>query len=597
MMADTTLQAHFPPIGPYPSQIDDASLLALIHCYCRPPRNGIACTDRPASDTALQVLVLVLHHAGHLNDALLERIRRLCGLALPELRALRSFYSFLDQQVPCRYRILVSTNIIDEYQGAQKSLEYLQQHFRLQPDVVIKPTSCTGFSDLAPGALINGIPITRFTPERARQVAALIDSGHPFAQWPAELFDYQTRVYQKDILLNLALPPGAAITAARQLAPAAVIEGLRLAGLRGRGGAGFPTWQKWSTAAAINAKQKYVVCNADEGEPGTFKDRILLAQHFDAVIEGMLICAHAVGANAGVIYLRGEYAWLRDALQARVEIYRRAGLLTIASAANQHSNFDFQIHLGAGAYVCGEESALLESLEGKRGIPRIRPPFPAQQGYQGAPTVVNNVETFCAVSWIALHSPQAFAALGNPSSTGTKLHSVAGDCAKPGIYELPLGVSVATLLSLCDAKDTFAVQVGGPSGRLLFEDQFNTPIDFSHVSSGGSFMVFSRHRRALDILRNFARFFAHESCGFCTPCRAGTQTIAKILDQIHDGVCPPQAERDLRELADLLRITSHCGLGQTAASALTDVMTHYPQALATPAGLPASAVFLRTQTP
>lgn len=597
MMADTTSQAHFPLIGPYPSHVDDTALLALTRAYCHPPFNGIACADQPAPDTALQVLVSVLHHAGHLNDALLARISHLCGFALPELRALRSFYSFLDQQVPCRYRILVSTNIIDEYHDAHKSLEYLQQHFRLQPDVVIKPTSCTGFSDLAPGALVNGIPITRFTPDRARQVAALIDSGHPFAQWPADLFDYQTQIYQKDILLNLALPPGAAITATRQLAPAAVIDGLRLAGLRGRGGAGFPTWQKWSTAAAMNAGQKYVVCNADEGEPGTFKDRILLAQHFDAVIEGMLICAHAVGANAGVIYLRGEYVWLHDAMQARVDTYRRAGLLQIASAADPQATFDFQIHLGAGAYVCGEESALLESLEGKRGIPRIRPPFPAQQGYHGAPTVVNNVETFCAVSWIALHSPQAFAALGTPSSTGTKLHSVSGDCAKPGIYELPMGGSVAALLTLCDAKDTFAVQVGGPSGRLLFEDQFDTPIDFSHVSSGGSFMVFSRHRHALGILRNFARFFAHESCGFCTPCRAGTQTIVKILDQIHHGVCPPHAERDLRELATLLRITSHCGLGQTAGAALTDVMVHHPQALATPAGHPASAVFLRAHTP
>lgn len=578
-MPVTPLQQRFPLVGPYPPHFTEAEVGALLMQHL----------DHPIDpQDALQVLVLVLHHVGHLNDALLVLLSRICMLPLADLHALRSFYSFLDQTTSCRYRIQVSTNIIDDQCGARQSLSFLQEHYKNKQDIVIAPTSCTGFSDLAPGALINGIPVTGFTVERARVVAGLIDGDIPLSQWPEEFFNYQTQVWQKDILLNLDILPGAAVSAALNVTPAVFIEQLKQSGLRGRGGAGFPTWQKWSTAAALAVPQKYVICNADEGEPGTFKDRVLLERYFDAVIEGMQICGWAIGATTGLIYLRGEYAWLYDTLQQRLTQYQ----CLRHQYLRPDSGFDIRIHLGAGAYVCGEESALIESLEGKRGIPRIRPPFPAQQGYRGAPTVVNNVETFCAVTWIALHSAQAFAALGTENSQGTKLHSVSGDCKKPGIYELPLGTTTATLLALCQAEDTLAVQVGGPSGRLLFSESFDIPIDFSHVSSGGSFMVFSHQRDELDILRNFSHFFAHESCGFCTPCRAGTQAIARLFDQIHANACPPNAETELRELSQLLRYTSHCGLGQTAVCALKDFMRQRPErfsTLTTPSRQPASS--------
>lgn len=577
-MINSSQPSRFPRIGPYSGALDASEVIRLIDTFHGGQRG---------SQHALQMLVTLMHHAGYIDPNMLDCISHHGCVPLADLRALCSFYTFLDQPTPCRYRILVSTNIIDEQQGAQETLALLRDRFHDQPDIVIKPTSCTGFSDLAPGALINGIPVTGFTRARAAAVADLIDQGIPFSRWPADFFHCQSVIYQQDALLALTLSPGDALRSAQQSSPAGFIETLKTSGLRGRGGAGFPTWQKWATAADTPAIRKHVVCNADEGEPGTFKDRVLLEHRTDAVIEGMRLCGWAIGATQGHLYLRGEYVWLHDHLQAELSRYRQAGVLG--------PDFDISIHVGAGAYVCGEESALLESMEGKRGIPRIRPPFPAQKGYLGEPTVVNNVETFCAVSWIALNSAEAFARLGNDSSRGTKLHSVAGDCDKPGIYELPMGTTVSTVLGLCGASNTQAVQVGGPSGRLLFPHEFDTAIDFAHVSSGGSFMVFSTQRDLLDILCNFAHFFAHESCGFCTPCRAGTQVIARTLEQLRKQPSPPNAVRDLQELSQLLRVTSHCGLGQTATSALNDVMLHAPMRFAelTQPKNPASGVFAR----
>lgn len=584
---------QFPVIGPYPRQFGEIELSALLKTHFAFPLDP---------SLALQVLVTVLHHAGHLSEALLANIAHATGINLPDLRALCSFYSFLHQPTPCRYRILVSTNVIDNQYGAQATLAFLQSHYQGQTDIVIAATACTGFSDLAPGALINGIPVTRFTVEQAKRVVALIDQGIGMASWPQDLFNYQSRVYVRDFLLNMQFSPGDAIKAANTLSTEQVLDQLKRSGLRGRGGAGFPTWQKWQTAAETNLQQKYVVCNADEGEPGTFKDRYLLENHFGALIEGMWICGHAIGATQGFIYLRGEYAWLHDTLQRQLANYRQNGLLgdtshfgNPVSSTSAQTGFDIQIHIGAGAYICGEESALIESLEGKRGIPRIRPPFPAQSGFRNKPTVVNNVETFCAVTWIQLNSADAFAAIGTETSRGTKLHSVSGDCEKPGIYEFPMGTTVAQLLALCDARNTQAVQVGGPSGRLLFPEAFDTAIDFAHVSSGGSFMVFSEQRKILDILRNFAHFFAHESCGFCTPCRAGTQNIAHMLDRIEVQSVHPNVQRDLQELAQLLHVTSHCGLGQTAASALSDYMQQRPQEFSRLCNSDTLPVFLRAK--
>jgi [NiFe] hydrogenase diaphorase moiety large subunit len=318
-----------------------------------------------------------------------------------------------------------------------------------------------------------------------------------------------------------------------------------------------------------------VVCNADEGEPGTFKDRVLLSSQADTLFEGMAIAAFVIHARRGLVYLRGEYRYLLEPLLEVLQRRRDAHLLGSNILGQQGFDFDIDIHVGAGAYVCGEESSLIESLEGKRGTPRIRPPFPVECGYLGYPTVVNNVETFCAASHIALHGGAWWASIGTAKSTGTKIHSVSGDCERPGLYEYPFGTQVSRILEDCGAKDTQAVQVGGPSGQCLSAFEFGRRIAFEDVPSAGAFMVFDRSRDMFEVARTFAHFFAHESCGFCTPCRVGTALVANRMDKLAADQGSRYDIDVLFELDRLLHTTTHCGLGASACNSLRDTILKF----------------------
>jgi [NiFe] hydrogenase diaphorase moiety large subunit len=345
--------------------------------------------------------------------------------------------------------------------------------------------------------------------------------------------------------------------------------------LRGRGGAGFSTGRKWRACLAASGADKVVVCNADEGEPGTFKDRVLLSRCAQAVFEGMTLAAWATGARQGLLYLRGEYRYLLPHLHEVLAARRGLGLLGRDILGAAGFDFDIDIHLGAGAYVCGEESALLESLEGRRGTPRIRPPFPVTHGYLGRPTAVNNVETLALACLVALDGAAAFAATGTAQSAGTKLLSVSGDCARPGIYEYPFGVTVAQVLADCGAADTQAVQVGGASGVTLAPGEFGRAIAFEDVPSAGAFMVFDGRRDLFEVARNFVHFFAHESCGFCTPCRVGTTLLANTMDKLARGQGSPQDLKEIDDLDRLLKNTSHCGLGSSAPNPVLDTLAKF----------------------
>jgi [NiFe] hydrogenase diaphorase moiety large subunit len=360
--------------------------------------------------------------------------------------------------------------------------------------------------------------------------------------------------------------PGAALAAAVARGAAATIAEVERAGLRGRGGAGFPTGAKWAACAAAPGPTRYVVCNADEGEPGTFKDRELLMNHAELVIEGMTVAAFAVGAQRGLIYLRAEYPFLVAPLGEALARRRAAGLLGRAVGGVAGFDFDIEVHRGAGAYVCGEESALIESLEGKRGIPRNRPPYPVTHGYRQRPTVVNNVETLAAAALIARDGAGAVRDVGTPKSAGTKLLSVSGDVARPGIYEYPFGVTVRQVLDDAGAVAAQAVQVGGPSGTLLAAREFGRRIAFEDVPSAGAFMVFDERRDMVAVVENFAWFFAHESCGFCTPCRVGTTLAAQMMTRIATGVGSRRDVKDLARVAGVMKAASHCGLGATAGA-------------------------------
>jgi len=364
----------------------------------------------------------------------------------------------------------------------------------------------------------------------------------------------------------VARQPGEALAAALARGPEALVEEMKVSKLRGRGGAGFPAGTKWQACRDAPGKARYLVGNADEGEPGNFKDRVLLASAPDLVFEGMTLGAFATGARRGFLYLRGEYRFLKDALEAVLERRRAAGLLGEAILGRRGFDFDVAIHVGAGAYVCGEESALIESLEGKRGTPRNRPPYPVTNGYLGQPTVVNNVETFASSCLVALKGGTWYAGLGTPESTGTKLVCVSGDCDRPGIYEYPFGVEVRRVLADCGARLTQAVQVSGPSGECVPAAEFGRRLAFEDLPTAGALMAFNAQRDMFEVARNFVHFFAHESCGFCTPCRVGTSLLTNMMDKLANGHGSPYDFAEIGKMNLLLQTMSHCGLGHSACN-------------------------------
>ena len=395
-------------------------------------------------------------------------------------------------------------------------------------------------------------------------------------------------IYEKILLRNMS-QPGYAGTLAEykktggyqalkkvlgKVSPADVTQLVIKSGLRGRGGAGFPTGVKWLSCREAAGQEKYVICNADEGEPGTFKDRVLLSSYADLVVDGMAIAALAIGAKRGFLYLRGEYRYLLEPLEAALARRREQGLLG-DNILGRNFAFDVEIHLGAGAYVCGEESALIESLEGRPGKPRIRPPFPVSHGHLGQPTAVNNVETLALAALIAVRGGDWFRAIGTPRSTGTKLLSVSGDVERPGIYEYPFGVTVAEVLADCGAREVQAVQSTGAAGPCLAESEFQRRIAFEDVATGGSFMVFDRSRDMFEVARNFVDFFAHESCGFCTPCRVGTAVNRRLMDKLAAGHGSPYDLDEMFRMHRLMQGASHCGLGNTATLALRDMLNKF----------------------
>ncbi len=366
--------------------------------------------------------------------------------------------------------------------------------------------------------------------------------------------------------------------AALTLPPEGVIRQITKAKLRGRGGAGFPTGLKWKLCRQSVSETRHVICNADEGEPGTFKDRVLLTEIPDVVFDGMTIAGYALGARHGYLYLRGEYAYLWNSLQAALQNRRRIGLLGTNICGREGFDCDIRIQLGAGAYVCGEESSLIESLEGKRGSPRDRPPFPTDRGYLRQPTAVNNVESLVCVARIMENGADWFAGYGTRESTGTKLLSVSGDCPYPGVYEVPFGVTVNELLDLVKAPDAAFVQMSGPSGQCLAPKDFGRQIAFEDLSSGGSVMIFGPGRDVLDVAWQFAEFFVEESCGWCTPCRVGTTLLKKNLEKIIDGRGTLADVTAIGALANTVTRMSRCGLGQTAPNPILSTMRNFPEA-------------------
>jgi len=533
-------------------------------------------------ESLLQVLCDIQAVHNHIPADLAVQVAEALAIPLARVRGVIGFYSFLCSEPAGRFRLLFSDDITDRMAGSQALMSALCGRLWLEPGKVsedglvsVTTTSCIGMCDQGPALLANGWPITRLSPRRIDTIADLIRAEAPVADWPAEFFRVADHIRRRDRLLNSGPMVGAALAAGLARGPEGVIVQLERPSLRGRGGAGFPTGRKWRACREAPGDARYVVGNADEGEPGTFKDRVLLTRHADLLFEGMTVCALAIGARQGFLYLRGEYRYLLEPLQAILAQRRAAGLLGAAIQGRAGFDFDIAIHLGAGAYICGEESALIESLEGKRGIPRNRPPFPVTHGYRQQPTVVDNVETFCAAALIALSGGDGYRAIGTEQSSGTKVLSVSGDCARPGIYEYPFGVTVRQVLTDCGATDSQAVQVGGPSGACIGADEFDRRLCFEDLASAGALVIFDGRRDLFEAAHNFTEFFARESCGFCTPCRVGTAMLQDIMAKIAAGHGTRHELDQIAQLARVLQQSAHCGLGHSACNPTLDMLKRF----------------------
>ena len=533
-------------------------------------------------EALLQILVDVQASEHWIPPDSLSMIAARLGVPRARVEGVAGFYSFLHTQPVGVYRILFSDNIIDQMLGARELMALMCSKLIVAPGrvsedglVSIDTTSCTGMGDQGPAILVNGRAITRLDHQRVNEICELVRQRRPLELWPAHYFEVRDNIQRRDDLLHGAFTPGEALSKAIALGRSAWLDEVKAANLRGHGGAGFTTGVKWQACRDAPGARKVIVCNADEGEPGTFKDRVLLASYADHVLEGMTLAAYAVGAQQGFIYLRGEYRHLLDHLRAVIDRRRANGLLGRDIGDVAGFDFEIDIHLGAGASVCGEGTALIESLEGKRGTPRIRPPFPVVEGYLRRPTVVNNVETLAKCCLIAQQGGAAFAHTGTAQSTGTKLLSVSGDCARPGVYEYPFGVTIAQVLEDCGASDVQAVQVGGAAGITIAPYEFRRRIAFEDVPTAGAFMIFDTTRDMFDVARNFVHFFAHESCGFCTPCRVGTTLLCKALDKLADGYGSAADLTEIDDLDRLLKNASHCGLGSAAPNPVLDGLNKF----------------------
>jgi len=351
------------------------------------------------------------------------------------------------------------------------------------------------------------------------------------------------------------------------MTPEEVIEAVKASGLRGRGGAGFHCGVKWELARRAPGEQKFLICNADEGEVGTFKDRFMLTHDPFTLMEGMAITGYAIGASKAYIYLRAEYHHLLEGLNASIEQAREKGFL---------EHFEVEVCEGAGSYMCGEESGLMNSIEGRRGEARYRPPFPPTEGLWGCPTIINNVETLMNVPPILAQGPEWFSAIGTVHSKGTKVFSVSGDVARPGVYELAMGSPLRALVEdLAGARNVKMVQVGGAAGNIVPARLLDTPLSFETVLGSGGVTVFDETRSVLDIVGRDLEFLADESCGKCTPCREGTEAMLEIYERLDRGDAIEHDIDTLEDLSQVLIEASLCGLGQGAAVPVLDSLQHF----------------------
>jgi [NiFe] hydrogenase diaphorase moiety large subunit len=542
----------------------------------------------------LDILLAVQDRFRWISPEAMHTVAAQTGQSRIQVEGVASFYHFLSLEPKGAITIRLCDDIVDRYAGLADAEAAFEQELGIAVGETssdgrfsLDYTPCIGMCDQAPAAMINDVIVTRLTGKKARSIAAALKNGAKPEDLVSPHFDalspYERASRTVDNNIRHAgeallgpVPTDKGLEKAVVLRPEQIIASLEASGLRGCGGAGFTTGTKWRAAAAEAEPRKFVLCNADEGEPGTFKDRVLLTERPDLVVEGMTIAARAIGAKEGLIYLRGEYIYLRDHLETVLAKRRERGVLGASIFGKAGFDFDIRIQMGAGAYVCGEEGALISSCEGLPGEPKTRPPYPVTRGYLGYPTVVNNVETLCHAARILDQGPQWFQSIGTEGSNGTKLFSVCGDCRNPGIYELPYGISVRDLLTLAGGTDAAAVLVGGPSGTMVARDSFDRLLSFDDLATAGAIIVFSGERNVLEIVDYYLGFFIHESCGYCTPCRVGNVFLQKAIQKFRKGNADSSDVAYLRDLSSTIVETSRCGLGMTSPNPVLSTLQNFP---------------------
>jgi NADH-quinone oxidoreductase subunit F len=561
-------------------------------------------------------LLPALHAAqalyGYLSEPVAAEIGQLLRVPLSDVYGVIDFYAMFYRHPVGRSMLRVCTDPACALAGAEDVLQAACAHAGVGLDEVtangaftIERAPCLGLCEHAPAVLVGRQARGRASAER---VAELFEGGgqpvggiiggdpSPGSGQALRLLTANCGRGRPTNLAEYEASGGyAGLRRALSMAPEAIIAEVKAAGLVGRGGAAFPTGIKWEGARQAPGQPKYVVCNADESEPGTFKDRVLMEEDPHGALEGLIIQAYAVGAGRGYYYIRGEYPYAYEVVAAAVDEARRAGYLG-KDILGSGFDFDVEMRQGAGAYICGEETALFESIEGKRGFPRVKPPFPTTHGLFGKPTAINNVETLANVPYIVRHGAAAYRELGTEKSPGPKLFCVSGDVARPGLYEVAFGTSLRHLLydlagGLAGGRGLQAVLFGGAAGAFATEKDLDVKLTFEDLRAAGLplgsgvVMVFDETRDLRDVLVRLARFFAHESCGKCYPCQIGTARQHEILGRALAGQALPGDAERLADVGWTMTDASLCGLGQTAASAVLSAMKLWPE-LFVPAAQP-----------
>lgn len=542
----------------------------------------------------VDILLDIQNTRGYLSPDDYNDLSKKLKLSTAEVCETASFYHFFSCK-KARYKIYLNNSITSNMAGCEKIAEAFSKECNTNFGEIsndkmflLEYSSCIGMNDQEPAALINGIPFTQLTPFRVKELIEDLKNGKTLHEAIYESTGdgknahklihsmVNNHIRKRGAILSKDYEPFEVIkTKLCTRSPEEIITIVEGSNIRGRGGAGFPTGLKWKFGRITKAEHRVIICNADEGEPGTFKDRVLLTEFPELVFEGMIIAAFATGADIGVLYLRHEYKYLLKYLNNILDKMRKEGLLGTEINGIKQFDFDIRIQLGAGAYVCGEESALIESMEGKRGEPRDKPPFPVEKGYLGYPTIVNNVETLASVVKIIKNGAAWFDSMGTSDSAGTKILSISGDCLFPGIYEVEWGTTVRDVLDMAGAYDVQAIQVGGPSGILLSSKSIDRTLSYSDLATGGSMIVFNHTRNILrDVVLNFMNFFIEESCGSCSTCRIMPTVLKNKLLKILDGHGVKQDLEDLTSWGKLLKI-SRCGLGQTAGNPILTSLAHF----------------------